>query len=79
VAESSLVRESALTVLTRAGREIGVASTKAFTTQLVALRLLALALGRRHGLSEGDLAAQVRDLERLPTGAGGSAGAGRRH
>ena len=66
VAESSLVRESALTLLTRAGREIGVASTKAFTTQLVALRLLALALGRRRGLSESDLAAQVRDLERLP-------------
>ncbi|MCU0807589.1 MAG: glutamine--fructose-6-phosphate transaminase (isomerizing) [Candidatus Contendobacter sp.] len=66
VAESSLVRESALTLLTRAGREIGVASTKAFTTQLVALRLLALALGRRHGLSESDEVALVRDLERLP-------------
>ena len=66
VAESSLVRESALTLLTRAGREIGVASTKAFTTQLVALRLLALALGRRHGLSESDEVALVRELERLP-------------
>lgn len=66
VAESSLVRESALTLLTRAGREIGVASTKAFTTQLVALRLLALLLGRRHGLSEGDEAVLVRDLELLP-------------
>jgi glucosamine--fructose-6-phosphate aminotransferase (isomerizing) len=66
VAESSLVRESALTLLTRAGREIGVASTKAFTTQLVALRLLALALGRRHGLSESEEATLVRDLERLP-------------
>jgi glucosamine--fructose-6-phosphate aminotransferase (isomerizing) len=60
------VRESALTLLTRAGREIGVASTKAFTTQLVALRLLALALGRRHGLSESEEATLVRDLERLP-------------
>ena len=66
VAESSLVRESALVLLTRAGREIGVASTKAFTTQLVALRLLALALGRRHGLSEADEAVLARDLERLP-------------
>ena len=66
VAESSLVRESALTLLTRAGREIGVASTKAFTTQLVALRLLALALGRRRGLSEHEAATLVRDLERLP-------------
>jgi glucosamine--fructose-6-phosphate aminotransferase (isomerizing) len=66
VAESSLVRESELTLLTRAGREIGVASTKAFTTQLVALRLLALALGRRQGLSADDLAMQVRELEQLP-------------
>ncbi|MDS4040711.1 MAG: glutamine--fructose-6-phosphate transaminase (isomerizing) [Candidatus Competibacter sp.] len=66
VAESSLVRESALTVLTRAGREIGVASTKAFTTQLVALRLLALLLGRRQGLNEKDEQALVRDLELLP-------------
>uniref|UniRef100_UPI0032202D39 glutamine--fructose-6-phosphate transaminase (isomerizing) n=1 Tax=Plasticicumulans sp. TaxID=2307179 RepID=UPI0032202D39 len=48
VPESSLVRESALVLMTRAGREIGVASTKAFTTQLVALRLLAIVLGRRH-------------------------------
>ncbi|MBE2293363.1 MAG: glutamine--fructose-6-phosphate transaminase (isomerizing), partial [Phycisphaerales bacterium] len=66
VAESSLVRESALTLLTRAGREIGVASTKAFTTQLVALRLLSLMLGRRRGLSEQAEAALVRDLELLP-------------
>ena len=66
VAESSLVRESALTLLTRAGREIGVASTKAFTTQLVALRLLSLLLGRRRGLSESDEALLARDLERLP-------------
>ncbi len=66
VAESSLVRESALTLLTRAGREVGVASTKAFTTQLVALRLLALMLGRRRGLSEQAETALVRDLELLP-------------
>ena len=66
VAESSLVRESALTLLTRSGREVGVASTKAFTTQLVALRLLTLMLGRRRGLSEQAEAALVRDLELLP-------------
>jgi glutamine---fructose-6-phosphate transaminase (isomerizing) len=52
VAESSLVRESDLVMMTRAGPEIGVASTKAFTTQLVALLLLVVVLGRRHGMSE---------------------------
>jgi glucosamine--fructose-6-phosphate aminotransferase (isomerizing) len=46
---SSLVRESDLTLLTQAGREIGVASTKAFTTQLVSLMLLTLALGQVRG------------------------------
>jgi glucosamine--fructose-6-phosphate aminotransferase (isomerizing) len=51
VPESSLVRESELVMLTRAGPEIGVASTKAFTTQLAALGLLVVALGKRHGLS----------------------------
>ncbi len=48
VPESSLVRESDLVLLTRAGPEIGVASTKAFTTQLVALLLLTLSLARLH-------------------------------
>jgi len=52
VAESSLVRESDLALMTRAGPEIGVASTKAFTTQLATLMLLVIALGRRHRLSE---------------------------
>ncbi|NGX17694.1 glutamine--fructose-6-phosphate transaminase (isomerizing) [Wenzhouxiangella sp. XN24] len=47
VPESALVRESALTLMTRAGPEIGVASTKAFTTQLAALSLLGLVLARR--------------------------------
>ena len=46
VPESSLVRESDLSLMTRAGPEIGVASTKAFTTQLAALDLLAIALAR---------------------------------
>ncbi len=47
---SSLVRESDLTLLTQAGREIGVASTKAFTTQLVGLLLLTLSLGQVRGI-----------------------------
>jgi glucosamine--fructose-6-phosphate aminotransferase (isomerizing) len=49
VPESSLVRESELVMLTRAGPEIGVASTKAFTTQLVALGMLVVALAKHHG------------------------------
>ncbi len=52
VQESSLVRESDLVLLTRAGPEIGVASTKAFTTQLVALMMLVIALGRRFKLDK---------------------------
>ncbi|MBL1275098.1 MAG: glutamine--fructose-6-phosphate transaminase (isomerizing) [Ectothiorhodospiraceae bacterium] len=67
VPESSLVRESDLVLLTRAGPEIGVASTKAFTTQLVALMLLVIALGRRNGLSEKDEMRMVAELEKLPT------------
>ncbi|MAO40831.1 MAG: glutamine--fructose-6-phosphate transaminase (isomerizing) [Pseudohongiella sp.] len=66
VATSSLVRESDFSLLTMAGREIGVASTKAFTTQLVALFLLSLVLGRRNGLSETAEAAYVKDLQNLP-------------
>jgi glucosamine--fructose-6-phosphate aminotransferase (isomerizing) len=49
VPESSLVRESDLVMLTRAGPEIGVASTKAFTTQIAALTMLVIALARHHG------------------------------
>ena len=52
VPTSSLARESDLVFLTKAGPEIGVASTKAFTTQLLGLLMLTLALGRNHGLSE---------------------------
>jgi glucosamine--fructose-6-phosphate aminotransferase (isomerizing) len=50
VPESSLVRESDLVLLTHAGPEIGVASTKAFTTQLVALLLLTISLARTRGM-----------------------------
>lgn len=52
VPESSLVRESDLVLMTRAGPEIGVASTKAFTTQLTAFMLLVIAIGRRFQLTE---------------------------
>jgi glutamine---fructose-6-phosphate transaminase (isomerizing) len=51
VAESSMVRESDLVLLTRAGPEIGVASTKAFTTQLTALAMLTVALVRHRSAS----------------------------
>ncbi len=65
---SSLVRESDLTLLTQAGPEIGVASTKAFTTQLVALMLLTLSLGQVRGtLASGVEAELVEELRRLPT------------
>ena len=66
VPESSLVRESSLVLMTRAGPEIGVASTKAFTTQLTALLLLAVVLGRRRGLSPEAEADVVRQLLALP-------------
>ncbi len=66
VPESSLVRESDLVFLTRAGPEIGVASTKAFTTQLVALMLLVIVLGRRNGLTAEDERGLVNELEKVP-------------
>ena len=68
VATSSLVRESDLCLLTNAGPEIGVASTKAFTTQLVGLLLLTLALGRsQQRLATGLEAELVGELRRLPS------------
>jgi glucosamine--fructose-6-phosphate aminotransferase (isomerizing) len=68
VSISSLVRESDLSLLTQAGPEIGVASTKAFTTQLVGLLLLTLSLGQVKGtLGEGVEAELVEELRRLPT------------
>lgn len=66
VPESSLVRESDVCFMTRAGTEIGVASTKAFTTQLVALRLLMIALARRGGLTAAREEAMVNELHSLP-------------
>jgi glucosamine--fructose-6-phosphate aminotransferase (isomerizing) len=66
VAQSSLVRESDLALMTEAGPEIGVASTKAFTTQLVALIILTVALGRRHKLTAEAEATIVQGLHALP-------------
>jgi glucosamine--fructose-6-phosphate aminotransferase (isomerizing) len=67
VATSAMVRECAMAYITRAGVEIGVASTKAFTTQLVGLFLLALALAQVRGrLSEVDEARHLKSLRHLP-------------
>jgi glucosamine--fructose-6-phosphate aminotransferase (isomerizing) len=66
VPESSLVRESEMALMTRAGPEIGVASTKAFTTQLVALMLLVIVIGRRHGLTAKTEERLVHQLVHLP-------------
>ena len=66
-AESSLTRESELTFLTHAGPEIGVASTKAFTTQLVSLALLAVSIGKYHKQVSVEQEAQiVNGLNLLP-------------
>ncbi len=67
VATSSLVRESNFCLLTMAGREIGVASTKAFTTQLALLLILAIVLARRTGLKPSHEAKLVKELGKLPT------------
>jgi len=66
VANSSIERESDFAIMTQAGREIGVASTKAFTTQLSILTLLCIVLARRNGLSEEDEKSLVDDLHDLP-------------
>jgi glucosamine--fructose-6-phosphate aminotransferase (isomerizing) len=66
VPESSLVRESDLVLLTRAGPEIGVASTKAFTTQLVSMLLLTSVIGCYNGLDRDTEAQRVALLRSLP-------------
>jgi glucosamine--fructose-6-phosphate aminotransferase (isomerizing) len=59
VPESSLVRESDLVLMTRAGPEVGVASTKAFTTQLVALILLTVVIARRRGVMTEEVESRI--------------------
>ena len=67
VATSAMVRECAVAYITRAGVEIGVASTKAFTTQLAALFLLTLALARVRGtLSDADQQQHLHQMRHLP-------------
>ncbi len=66
VPESSVVREADLVLMTRAGPEIGVASTKAFTTQLAALQLLVLELARLNGMESEEYSSLVGDLSHLP-------------
>jgi glutamine---fructose-6-phosphate transaminase (isomerizing) len=66
VPESSLVRESELVMLTRAGPEIGVASTKAFTTQLAALSMFVIALAKHHGADAERERGLVQRLIELP-------------
>jgi glucosamine--fructose-6-phosphate aminotransferase (isomerizing) len=70
VPESALVRLSKLRMLTRAGPEIGVASTKAFTTQLAALFLLTLVLAKQHGKLSKEIEQQhLQALRHLPSAA----------
>ena len=66
VPESSLVREADLVMLTRAGPEIGVASTKAFTTQLTALGMLVIALARHNGADAERERSLISSLIELP-------------
>lgn len=65
VPESSLVREADLVLMTRAGPEIGVASTKAFTTQIVALNLLVVVLAKHNGMSAEREAGIVQGLKAI--------------
>ncbi len=64
---SSLVRESDMAYMMKAGAEIGVASTKAFTVQLAALAMLTVAIGAHHGMAVETQAALVSSLQKLPS------------
>ncbi|MDR1057193.1 MAG: glutamine--fructose-6-phosphate transaminase (isomerizing) [Coxiellaceae bacterium] len=66
VPESSLVHESDLVFMTRAGVEIGVATTKSFTAQLTALLMLAISLGKYRGLSSTIIQQLIKQLKHLP-------------
>ena len=66
VPESSIVRAADFVLMTRAGPEIGVASTKAFTTQLVALQLLVLMMAQLNGVDDESISEWVGELHTLP-------------
>src|SRR3990167_17964 len=66
VAESSLSRESDLLLITRSGKEVGVAATKTFTAQLTALGLLSLTLAQQHGISQSIIDSHIQALLMLP-------------
>ncbi len=66
VPESSLVRESEFSLMTRAGPEIGVASTKAFTSQLLALMMLVVALGKTRGMKQEQATALMHESLAIP-------------
>lgn len=67
VAESSLSREADLLLMTRSGKEVGVAATKTFTTQLTALGLLTLTLAQQHAVSQTIIEKHIHALQTLPT------------
>lgn len=66
VAESALARESDLTFITRAGREIGVAATKTFITQLMATLMLTVAIARQHHLTVAEYQALTQQFTQIP-------------
>ncbi len=66
VPESSLTREAELVFITRAGAEVGVAATKTFTTQLVALLLLSIMIGQYHWLTDKKIKDTINTLKQLP-------------
>jgi glucosamine--fructose-6-phosphate aminotransferase (isomerizing) len=70
VATSTLVRESDIALMTQAGTEVGVASTKAFTTQLADLLLLTILIARRHGMDAAKEQELVEALAGLPDAVG---------
>ncbi len=67
VVGSSIARETAAGVYIHAGPEIGVASTKAFTSQVTVLSLLTILLGRRNGINRANGARMVNELSKLPS------------
>ena len=66
VAQSTLSRESDSLLMTRSGKEVGVAATKTFTAQLTALALLSLALAEQNGISSATIKEHIQTLKTLP-------------